>query len=48
MRKNTAHSLLSCKFPSLSYSYSVYTHSQTGEIVKVFIPNDTKTVIEAI
>jgi len=45
VRKNTAKSLLSNRFLSLNLSYSIYTHNYKGEVVRVAIPNDTKTVI---
>ena len=48
VRKNTAKSLLSNRFLSLNLSYSIYAHNQKGEVIRVAIPNDTKTVIQAI
>lgn len=44
-RKNTNKSLLSNRFLSLNLSYSVYTHNEKGEVVRVAIPSNTKTVI---
>jgi hypothetical protein len=46
-RKNTTPSLNRC-FLSLNLSYSIYTRSQRGELIKVAIPHDTKTVIDAV
>ena len=47
-RKNTTPSLLNRRFLSLNLSYSIYTRYQKGELIKVAIPYDTKTVIDAV